>query len=260
MNTYEQDNTIPIYIFLSYGINTLKFPINPENLKMEISSASTTEEIEGLGQVSIPTSPKLAKISINSFFWHEVNVLPASLYVNWLKKWQKSKKPAKLIVTRFNYSMQVTCENFNYDTRAGEEKDVYFELDLQEYRPFGAKLYKANTNSTFLDKAKNALGILDGLTVPILVEVPRPTRGTTTKEYIGNTFKCVTGYTTLMAIAKKIAGATEKWKEIYEENKEKLGDIIGSGDEIPVGTEISVPSQYVTENSAKTDNILNTGA
>jgi len=33
----------------------------------------------------------------------------------------------------------VTCEHFNYEIRAGEESDVYYELRLKEYRPFGAK-------------------------------------------------------------------------------------------------------------------------
>lgn len=250
MNTYEQDETIPIYIFLNYGVNTLKFPINPENLKEDIDSAGTSEEIEGLGEINIPTTPKLAKLSINSFFWHRVNLLPPSLYVNWLKKWQKSKKPAKLIVTRFNYSMQVTCERFSYDMRAGEEKDIYFELDLKEYRPYGAKLLNPATNGKFLERAKNALGLIDSATIPVLVEVPRPTRGNTQKETISNIFKTVTGYTTITAIAKKITGSTENWKEIYDENREILGDIVSEGSDIPVGTEIKVPSKYVTQSGA----------
>ena len=246
MNTYVQDETIPIYIFLNYGVNTLKFPINPESLKVDIDSGSATEEIEGLGEISIPTRPKLAKISISSFFWHRVNLLPPFLYVNWLKKWQKSKKPAKLIVTRFNYSMQVTCERFSYDLRAGEEKDIYFELDLQEYRPHRAKYLQTETNANILQKVAQAI---DSASIPVLVEIPRPARGKNTKDTIGNIFKTVTGYTTICAIAKKITGSTENWKEIFDNNKEELGGILGEGDEIPVGTEIKVPAKYVTERS-----------
>ena len=79
MNTYVQDETIPIYIFLNYGgIYSLKFPINPDNLTKEIPSESETADIEGLGQVSILTKPKLAKLTINSFFWHQNNLVPSS--------------------------------------------------------------------------------------------------------------------------------------------------------------------------------------
>lgn len=254
MNTYEQDETIPIYIFLSYGINTLKFPINPENLKVDIDSASVTEEVEGIGEVSVPTPPKLAKLSINSFFWHRVNLLPPFLYVNWIKNWQKGKKPAKLIVTRFNYSMEVTCERFSHDLRAGEEKDVYFELDLQEYRPHGAKLLKTEGNRNLLQKAKEILGLALSATSPVLVEIPRPTRSKTVKERVDNTFTVKKPYTTLLSITKKITGSTENWRDIYDENKEELGDIIGDGKEIPVGTVLKIPAKYT--DSGK-ENVVN---
>lgn len=250
MNTYVQDETIPIYIFLKYGVNTLKFPVNPENLKIDIDSPSRTEEVEGLGQVSVATVPQLAKISISSFFWHKVNLLPAFLYVNWLKKWQLSGKPAKLIVTRFNYSMQVSCEHFSYDMRAGEEDDIYFELEMQEYRPHSAKLLNPVTNKSLLSKVKDVLGMIENATLPVLVEIPRPSRGRNSKETISNVFKTVTGYTTLCALSKKITGSTENWNEIYDENRQNLGDIVGSGDEIPIGTEIKVPAKYVTGNNS----------
>ena len=244
MDTYVQDETIPIYIFLSYGVNTLKFPINPENLKIDIDSGAATEEIEGIGEISIPKSPKLAQLSIRSFFWHRVNLHPPSLYVNWLKKWQASREEAKLIVTRFNYSMLVTCERFSYDMRAGEEKDVYFELDLREYRSYGARRLGVIDADSIISKVA---GAIDSATIPVLVEIPRPTRGSTTMETVGNVFKTVTGYTTLCAVAKKLTGSTENWKEIFDANQEALGDLICDEGEIPVGTEIKVPQKYVTD-------------
>ena len=250
MNTYAQDETIPIYIFLSYGVNTLKFPINPENLKVDIDSASTTEEIEGLGEISIPTTPRLAKVSISSFFWHRENLLPPFLYVNWLKKWQASREAAKLIVTRLNYSMLVTCESFSYDLRAGEEKDIYFELSMQEYRPHKAKYLQTVDNAGILQKVASAI---DSATLPVLVEIPRPTRGRTTKETVGNVFKTVTGWTTLCAVAKKLTGSTENWKEIFDANQEELGDLICEDGDIPPGTEIKVPQKYVTESGGSSN-------
>lgn len=247
MNTYAQDELIPIYIFLSYGHNTLKFPINPESLNPVIDSGSDTQEIVGLGEVSIPKSPKLATFSVKSFFWHKANLLPASLYVNWLKKWQQSRKPANFIVTRFNYSMSVTCERFSYDTRAGEEQDVYFELDLREYRPYGARRLNQATSLSLLQKAKELLKAADSATLPVLVEIPRPVRGSTNRETVGNIFQAVSGYTTLTAISRKLSGSSEGWKSLYDDNQGELGDIIGGGREIPEGTKLKVPSEWRTE-------------
>lgn len=247
-NTYVQDETIPIYIFLSYEKRTLKFPINPESLKIDTDSGSSTVEIEGLGEVSIQSSPKLAKISISSFFWQQKNLIPSFMYVNWLKEWQKSKKPAKLVVTRFNYSMQVTCESFSYEMRAGEEKDVYFDLSMQEYRPYGAKTLKGEKNASKLAKVKEILGIAANFAPPVLVEIPRPARGKSGAETIGNFFTTTLGITSICAVSKKITGSSENWKEIFDENQDTLGDIYGDGEEIPVGTKLKVPSKYVSGN------------
>ena len=238
MNTYVQDEIIPIYITLSYEKNTLKFPINPEKLPKEIESASVTEDVEGIGQISVPQSPRLAKMTIESFFWQAVNLLPSSAYIKWLERWQRSRKPANLIVTRLNYSMTVTCESFRHWIGAGEERDVYFELSLQEYRPYGARRLASPSNETLLQRYKEAL---DSATLPVLFEIPRPVRGTTMKEAVSNTFSAVSGCTTLCAITKRLTG-----RELYEANKERLGDILGDWGEIPGGEVLTVPDAWVS--------------
>lgn len=246
MNTYVQDNLIPIYISLQYGREFLKFPINPDNLTKEIPSESETVEIEGLGQVSIPTTPKLAKISISSFFWQEVNYVPSFMYVSWLERWQRSKKPATLIVTRFDISMQVTCESFKHWIKAGEEEDIYFELSMQEYRPYGAKKLNVKESKTFLQSAKlarEALATLDN-NFCVLVEIPRITRAEINKKTYQNPYSTVEG-DTLLSITKKITGSTDNWKLLYDENSEVFGDVLMESAEIPVGTKIIIPNAWI---------------
>ena len=247
MNTYIQDVKIPIYISLSYDHFFLKFPINPENIKMEIGSSSTTAEIEGLGEISVPKIPDLAQISIESFFWQQVNLTPSAMYVNWIKKWQKSGKPANLIVTRLNYSMQVTCESFNYDTRAGEEQDVYFELQLQEYRPHEAKKLNMPKNTTLLQKVQHLTDTMGSLT-PILVDIPVPTRNSTKKQTFLNPYVCGVNET-LSSIAKKITGLSENWKSIYDNNKSLLGNLFESGTEIPENTKLTLAESWVSDSN-----------
>ena len=245
MNTYIQDETIPIYIILQYSFHILKFPINPDNFTKEIPSNSETANIEGLGEISIPTTPKLATITINSFFWHQNNLVPASQYVTWLEKWQASKKPAKLIVTRLNYSMEVTCESFKHWINAGEEKDIYFELQLKEFRPYGARKLNNVKNKTIIQKFKDVKEIL---TSPVLTEIPRPTRNSTLKGEITNPYTTKPN-DTLLVITKSITGSSDEWKLLYDKNKEKIGDILAENNDIPEGTKLNLPSKWL-ENSS----------
>ena len=246
MNTYIQDVKVPIYISLSYEQNFLKFPINPEDLRNQIGSSSTTVDIEGLGQVSEPKTPDLARITIESFFWQKVNAVPSFIYVNWLLKWQKSKKPAKLIVTRLNYSMLVTCENFDYDIRAGEEDDVYFILDLQEYRPHEAKRIKISSNPTLIEKIQTLTDTLGDKT-PILVDIPTPSRSSVRKKQFSNPYVCGINET-ILSITRKLTDSTTEWKKLYSENKNILSDFSSSEISITEGTKLILPQSWINNN------------
>ena len=245
MNTYIQNVAIPIYISLKYDNYFLKFPINPESLRKDIPSNSTTEEIEGIGQISVPKKPNLARITIESFFWQEVNLTPSFMYVTWLERWQKSGKPATLIVTRLNYSMQVTCENFSHWINAGEEEDIYFSLEMQEYRPHRAKKLKSEDNLTLLQKITD---IVETNVPPILVDIPKPTRMSINKKSFTTPY--VLGeLETLSSITKKITSSTTDWKMLYDENKEILGDVFEQSIKIPSGTELKLPDSWINNSS-----------
>lgn len=249
MELYKQDTLIPIYITLTYDKwKTLKFPINPETLKKSIPSSSETVNIVGLGEVSIPQTPKLAEITIESFFWQELSTLvPPALYVNWLEEWQKSKKPAFMVVTRFNYSMWVTCENFEHWINAGEEEDIYYSLSLKQYKQHEAKKLSGSTNQTLLDKVNTALeavGKYAGYSV--LIDIPRPSR-TSNKESIHNPYVVKKG-DTLSSISKKITGKSENWNDLYLQNRKSIGEAIIS-DGLVVGTKLTLPDDWVNNES-----------
>lgn len=240
MNTYLQDETIPIYISLQYDQYFMKFPINPDHLKVERSSESVTEDIEGLGEIAIPQKPRLARVEISSFFWHQNNLTPSSFYVAWLRRWQDSKKPANLIVTRLNYSMQVICESFSYDTRAGEEKDVYFDLRLTEYRSYKAKKIKdKKVSESVLSKIQQAM---ESAVPLVLLDIPRPTRSSVLKKAFGNVYEVCPRARTVVAITRLVMGDSGKWRELYEENKETIGDAWAG--ELEDGQKLTLPSSW----------------
>ena len=229
---------IPVLIFLQYENNILKFQVNPESIGKDIQSKGRSVNIEGLGEVNAPQSPSLATMQIKSFFWQDKNLLPTALYVAWLEKWQKSKKPAKFIITRLNYSMYVTCERFFHEKRAGEEEDVYYELDLKEYRQYGAKRVSTVESKSIFDKF-----IALDLAVPVLIDIPRPGRTNTMKTGV-NPYITKEGET-LSSIARKVTGTSSLWKKIYDANEQVLGNIIGDFQEIPVGTSLTIPLELL---------------
>lgn len=244
-NTYIQDLKIPIYIFLSYINknkipNFLKFPINPETLEKDRNSESDTANIEGLGEVSIPNKSKLSTIRIKSFFWSYNNLVPPETYVNWLESWQDSKLPAKLVVTRFNYSMNVTCESFTHWRNAGEENDIYFDLQLKEYRSYGVGIGK-KYDPGFVNRLLNLTNELTQKIAPIVVEIPRPNRSSINKPFYTTPYIVVEG-DTLLSIAKKITGNDDKWEELYNENKKLISDCEMN---LKVGMKLNLPKSWI---------------
>lgn len=216
------DEYIPIYMSLQYDGNLMKFPINPEKLAISCPSSSEKATVEKLGEVSIQKIPGLKTFNISSFFWGQVSDTPSSTYVDWLLNWQKSGKKANFIMTKLNFTMAVTCENFEYEIRAGEENDVYFTLELQEYRKFGAR--RLGDTSTMLNIFDQLTDKLSGLTVApsVLVEVPRLDRLSISQRIIESPY-ITTELDTLTGITKKLTGSTEKWQELYEKNVKKIG-------------------------------------
>lgn len=249
MNTFIQDLKLPIYITLNYdGYKTMKIPLNPEDLTMNIPSANETVNILGLGDVSIPKDPQLRKLTIKSVLWQDINYIPSSQYILWLKHWQKSKKPANLVITKLNYSMTVICTNFNYSVRAGEEDDIYYELELTEYKDYGAKIINGKTDKLLLNKV---LGAIDDYTSsPVLVEIPRPNRGNTMHHLYSerNPYTVSGEGETWNEIGRKFSpsaegiAVSEIIQSFIDNNKEVASDN-AENDKIPSGTQLNIPEK-----------------
>lgn len=225
-----------IYVTLEYdGTNRIQFPVNPDILKQTISSESVTEKINGIGEISVPQTPSLSEMTFKSFFWKAKDTISPITYIRWLKTWQKSKKYAKLVVSKLNWNMLVTCESLSYWTNAGEEDDIYFEITLKEYRKHEAKMIrmvnvKASDEDTFQklfaprDSDDEALyGTLES---NLKLSSPRPTRDNVNKEatpYIIQT----ENNDTITSISRKYSsdGKSSNWNDIYQENKGTLGEI-----------------------------------
>lgn len=123
-----------VEITLSSGGKSITLPVNPSVLATSIPGANETVEVVGLGQIVVPRKPNLKTIPIESFFDDDS-------YTDFLKDAFTKKKTLRLVVTGMEFkSMRVVIQNFNYEKRAGEENDTYYNFDLIEYVPYGATL------------------------------------------------------------------------------------------------------------------------
>ena len=236
--------TVPVYISLTYDkFKTLQFPVNPESLERIIPSSGRTYNVIGQGEINVPEIPKLSTLTIESFFWNQAQVIKPAMYINWLKVWQKSKKPALLVVTKFNYSMDVTCENFKYSVKAGEEDDFYFTLDLKEYKSYKSKKLNQFEKIKVLDTIKAiAEKGSEYLGSSVLIEPPIPSR-ISNKQPFGGTYTVKNG-DSLLTISKKLSGDSSNWKDLYEENKDVFNDLFSTQLTLMVGLNIKIPEKW----------------
>lgn len=219
-----------VYVTLKYEGNLIKFPINPENLKEVIDSNATVENIEGIGEISVPQRPSLSTISFSSFFWADRDNIRPREYVKWIKDWQKSKKPANLSVSVIDWNIDVTCESFSHWVNAGEEDDIYFTITLKEYRKYGAKRVKLVGNQYILDEngLQTVLGrsqviSSDNHIEPVLFG-SKGIRDNINKRNVPLSVM-VGENESIISITKRYSSeGTKNWRDLYNENKETIAN------------------------------------
>jgi hypothetical protein len=75
-------------------------------------------------------------------------------YIDFIKAWQTSKKPGRIVVTGQNISIPVTIDKFEYKMTGGDEKVYAATLDVREWRSYAArKLPKPTPAKTVPKKA-----------------------------------------------------------------------------------------------------------
>lgn len=233
-STFKQNENFPINVIFEYDNGSIQFPINPETLKQVIPSQAVTENIESLGEVSIPQRPSLSEMTFNSFFWKQIDQTNPENYVRWIKNWQKSRKPAKLTISNLSwFNMEVTCESFSHWVNAGEEGDIYFEITLKEYKRFKAVKVDILTGNILTESAyEQLMGTVEtekGESVaPVRFNVKRPPRLDIRKPPVPTVIETKDD-DSIVAITRRNTDDSSNWKELYEENQETFDTIIPLG-------------------------------
>lgn len=144
-------------------------------------------------------------------------------YVKWIEEWQATLQPARFtVMSGMNeppqcYDFYVTCENFNYELRAGESNDYYYQLDLLEWRDYGAKVLteqkKSDGTSEYTKQAETRVD-----NKPVIKQ------------------KLCTAKDSIWSVAQKTG---VDWKELYNEAQNKV--LIAESPQNLAGLNLKIP-------------------
>lgn len=136
--------------FMEYGGRVVHFPVNPESIAYAKESNNETVEVVRLGEINRLAITSLASLEFESWlpgapgrfgrtnnkFWKPKQ------YIDFIEKIRKEEKPLRFVVTDTQINFLASIEHFEWEHRAGEEKDVYYTIELKEYRPYEARKVK----------------------------------------------------------------------------------------------------------------------
>lgn len=209
-----------VAIQIQFNGKQLTLPINPEELNLSRTADNDEINIIGIGPAVRKASPGLYEVTIESFFPGEksyfyTGVRPKTCVEFIDEIWHTdntNNNVAKIVTTGLtkNINMYFLIEDFEWDYKAGEEEDIYYNLKIKEYKPYGVKLIKTDKD-------------IKGSKLKVKTSKKSRTASTsinTTKNK--RTYKVQKG-DCLWNIAKAASGKGSNWKELYNLNKKVIG-------------------------------------
>lgn len=211
-------------IYLGTDNDKIRFPVVPSSIGVNRSNNIDTQAVIKLGEVPIFNGTSLKTIEFTSFFPNQeynfcdyTGFMKPYEFSEKIQKWMYEGKPLRVIVTDSPTNMQCLIQQFDTVEQDGT-RDLYFTLNLLEYRPIEV----SNLNNSSSSSSS------DNLTRP-------------SKEITNNTQKThkVVKGDCLWDIAQKYYGKGSLYPKIKEANKSKYpslakNNIIYSGMELIV--------------------------
>ncbi|MDO4301637.1 MAG: LysM peptidoglycan-binding domain-containing protein [Clostridia bacterium] len=215
------------YFFMSCDAETdcFLFPVLPEKVTWTDSIKNTSITVASLGETTVIEKKGADTLSFNSRFpaVRDQAVVVATLYEpsyykDKLEKWREAEKPVHFIAfSALDINDYFTIESLSYSEEGGPVGELAFSIKLKVYRE--PKIRKID------------------LTPEGKAEVT--TEGKRVDNSITSTTYTVVKGDSLYKISKAKLGDGNKWKEIYELNKDK----IKNPNVIKVGMVLKLPEQ-----------------
>lgn len=151
-------------VWFIVGKIKIKLPVNPQELSVIYDGDNTQYNLIGIGEAVIPRLPKLATVKISSFLPSADRFIAGTTsniisdgriqsarfepqnYVDFFYKLQNDRRVFQFVVNRFDVdkpmfdtSFNAVISNFSITDKGGESGDVYFDIEIQEYRNIAPK-------------------------------------------------------------------------------------------------------------------------
>lgn len=201
----------------AFYLGNLRLPVAPAKMEIKINNQNKTVTLINEGEINILKTAGLTEISFTAYIpgvrypWAVYDGVPfrAPLYfLDKLEKLKISLQAFDFVVARtwdngldaeFRTNMKVSLESYTIEEAAGNGKDFEVEIKLKQYKTFGTKT--------------------------ITIKKETATASTTTKRAepaaAAKTYTIVSG-DTLWGIAKRTLGSGEKWKTLYDLNRDVI--------------------------------------
>ena len=211
-------------IYLGTDNDKIRFPVVPSSIGVNRSNNIDTQAVIKLGEVPIFNGTSLKTIEFTSFFPNQeynfcdyTGFMKPYEFSEKIQKWMYEGKPLRVIVTDSPTNMQCLIQQFDTVEQDGT-RDLYFTLNLLEYRPIEVSNLNNSSSSSSSDN------------------LTRPSEEITNNTQ--KTHKVVKG-DCLWDIAQKYYGNGSLYPKIKEANKSKYpslakNNIIYSGMELIV--------------------------
>ena len=199
-------------IYLGTDTDKIRFPVVPSTIGVNRSNNIDTQSVLKLGEVPIFNGTALKTIELTSFFPNQeysfcdyTGFMKPYEFSDKIQKWMYEGKPLRIIVTDSPTNMQCLIQQFDTVEQDGT-RDLYFTLNLLEYRPIEVPNLSNNNQSNNSNNSQN---------------ISRPSENNdSSNSNQQKTHKVVKG-DSLWAIAQKYYGKGSLYPKIKEANKTK---------------------------------------
>ena len=219
-------------IWIKTKDKAIRLPVMPSEFERVISANYETNNVIGLGDIATFGGNGLAQLSLSSFFpnkeysFNAYSDVPKPYeFVKYFKEWKNKGVVVRVILTGTDINQEMYITNFSYGERDGTG-DVYYSMDLLEYRPITIPTITENTSNNTQNTS-------------------RPTDNNNNNSNKNNTnntqktHKVVKG-DCLWDIAKKYLGKGSDYPKIKEANKSKYPSL-SKNNIIYVNWELIIP-------------------
>lgn len=201
-------------------IDGLMFPITPQKIDIKINNNNKTLNLINDGEINVLKTAGLTDVSFDlelpntqyPYAIYENGFKNAKYYLEHIERLKVEKKPFQFIVTRtkpngellFDTNMKVSIEDYTIKENTSNALDVIVSIKLKQYKSYSTKTMQVTTNE---EKT---------------VVTQTQTRETdTTPKTETKTYTVVKG-DCLYLIAKRFYEDGNKWRQIYNANKDKI--------------------------------------